>query len=430
MFPSQDLDILTSMVLTTEIPRVVICFSAAIKTMRELMQGVLEYAKANGPWALHILAGRNLEQKLPDLVEWGCNGLIGNLSDEQFVDMKIPADIPLILNGRASNEDDRPVDYPSNTIGLIECDNVPIGRAAAEFFLSKGFTAFAYVGDVNRPQWSIRRGEVFARCVAARGFECHHYTLPPISVARNAVREQRTLARWLDALPKPIALFAANDTRARQVVNLCLENGIAVPQEISILSCDNDELLCESCVPSLSSIKMNPFQAGYEAASLLDRAMHEGFRRRHRPIRVTYTLDSIVSRLSTADLRVKDPLVERALTCIRLNSAADFSVGDLAEKLKVSRRLLEMRFRKVLDSTVHNAIMSARLERVCEVLKSTRLPIQDIADRLHFSSASHLGIIFKRQFGTTPSRFRRELSGGERNDFRLMAGDSTTVSRI
>ena len=49
MFPSQDLDILTSMVLTTEIPRVVICFSAAIKTMRELMQGVLEYAFFNTP---------------------------------------------------------------------------------------------------------------------------------------------------------------------------------------------------------------------------------------------------------------------------------------------------------------------------------------------------------------------------------------------
>ena len=81
------------------------------------------------------------------------------------------------------------------------------------------------------------------------------------------------LAEWLHGLPKPLALLACNDMRGQQVVTVCEQSGIAVPDEVAVLGIDNDDVQCELCNPPLSSIDPNIEQISYEAAALLDRMM-------------------------------------------------------------------------------------------------------------------------------------------------------------
>ena len=397
--------------LVTTLPRVAVLLPTAIKTCREMLQGVLRYARQHGPWAIQIVEGRENEQKLLDLASWCCTGVIGNLNDRFFARRLPEFRLPVVLtnpSNTAGNGEHRwPRRHFRNIVGQVCCDDAPIGQAVAEHFLQRGFSSFGYVGEIHDAPWSSARGRAFAATVRKAGFICAWYRIPSESVKRDAGREHRLLGNWLSALPKPTALFVANDVRGRQVLDICLDAGISVPQELAVLSCDNDELICETTTPQLSSVRMDPEQAGFKAAELLARAMRGELDRRET-VRITYGFAGIVTRQSSLSLHAQDPLVERALSFIRLNASAAFSVGDLAESLHVSRRLLELHFRDVLKTTVRDEIMRARMERVKSLLRDASDSVESIAATCGFASASHLCSVFKRRTGVTPFTFRRK----------------------
>ena len=297
-----------------------------------------------------------------------------------------------------------------SVVGVVSCDNAPIGTAAARYFLARGMHHFAFVGEVNGAVWSDERRQAFADALRAAGHTCAVYAVPSAQLRRDAARERRCLATWIAALPKPIALFASNDIRGRQVLDACREAHVDVPTDVSVLSCDNDELYCETSVPQLSSVQMNPEQAGFEAAAFLDRIMRGGMRRPRTPHGITYTITDIVTRYSTETASCSDPVVERALALVRQHAGPTLTVADLARRIGVSRRLLELRFRNVLGRTVHAEIQHARLERAKKLLHTTSTSVEQIAATCGFASSSHLGSVFRRLVGTTPSAFRRKGS--------------------
>jgi len=86
-----------------------------------------------------------------------------------------------------------------------------------------------------------------------------------------------------------------------------------VPQEIAVLGVDNDELICETTQPRLSSIQMNTEQAGFEAARVLDRMMRRNPRGTTRQTVIAFGFSQVVTRRSTEPLQIADPLVARAI---------------------------------------------------------------------------------------------------------------------
>lgn len=63
------------------------------------------------------------------------------------------------------------------------------------------------------------------------------------------------LCAMIDALPKPAGILVAYDDRALAVVAACEAIGAAVPRDVSILSVNDDAILCDNIVPTLSSIR-------------------------------------------------------------------------------------------------------------------------------------------------------------------------------
>ena len=45
-------------------PQVALLLPTSIKTCRELLRGILQFVHLHGPWAVHIIEGREGEQKL------------------------------------------------------------------------------------------------------------------------------------------------------------------------------------------------------------------------------------------------------------------------------------------------------------------------------------------------------------------------------
>ena len=79
--------------------------------------------------------------------------------------------------------------------------------------------------------------------------------------------------RWLERLPKPVAILAANDIPARELADTCRRFGLRVPDDVALLGVDNDDLECGLTSPPLSSVATPARRIGYEAARLLDELM-------------------------------------------------------------------------------------------------------------------------------------------------------------
>jgi LacI family transcriptional regulator len=217
------------------------------------------------------------------------------------------------------------------------------------------------------------------------------------------------LEEWVASLPQPCAVFAANDTRARHILWACTTSGMDVPQEISVLGVDDDELFCHMNPVATSSVAPAWEHIGHRAAAVLDAvagdplAYPDDYREEVLPGQVTV-------RQSTDYVAVEDPLVARAMALIKRECGQPIKVYDLARQLGVSRRTLERRFETALQAPVRTVIVSARLERAYQLLARTRLPIGEIAARTGFSMHSRFDEAFRKRYGCTPSHVRRGLA--------------------
>jgi len=237
--------------------------------------------------------------------------------------------------------------------------------------------------------------------------ECPFYgtTFEAGAGARTAWHtRQQGLFRWLKKLPKPVAIVTWITEQGREVINACRRAGLLVPEQVAVLAADNDELLCEACVPSLSGIALTSERVGHEAAAMLDRLMH-GARPRKRPLLIAPT--GVVARQSTDTLAVGDPDLAAALSFIRSHATDPIQVGDVLRAVAVSRRWLERRFREILGRGPGAEIRRVRLARAKMLLAETEMPVPQVAARCGFGSREYLANVFKSQTGLSPRQYRR-----------------------
>ena len=383
--------IMKHMSFTSRPPLVAVRLPTEWKTCREVLQGVMRYAHEHGSWALQLIDMNTSSRRL--LADRRYTGFIGTCLDRpSLMDKLAQSGMPVILM------DETPL------TGAISCDGRQFGIVAADFFIARGFRNFAFVGNVNSPEWSEERRIAFADRLAESGFSCCEYPKLPSSLRRDSEQEESYLVSWLERLPRPTGLFVVNDARGLQVLNACHVAGISVPQDVAVLSCDNDEIICESSLPPLSSFQMTTVAAGYEAARALDDIIRNG--PRNEPVIIRYGLQNLVERSSTILIRNSDILVERAMTFIRLNFSQKVTVQRLAKEMNISRRSLEMRFRRATGRTLHDELMRVRAMSALTLLRTSKRSVEDIAQTCGFSSASHLGTACKSMFGHCPSTLR------------------------
>lgn len=385
-----------------KIPQVAVLLPTSVKVSRDMRRGILQYVYRHGPWGLHIIEGRRGEQKLVRMEEWGCTGIIGRLYTPELVRVASRVDIPQVLvepEGLSLRSN-----HSLARHSIVRSDTAAVGRMAADYFLNRKFVHYAYVGEVQGVGWSVKRGEAFAAVVRKAGFDCHVYGALSREEQKDAGLERNRLCEWLRDLPKPAALLAAMDNRGRQVMDACAWAGINVPREIAVLGVDNDDDLCETTTPPMSSILLDAERASYEAAQHLDDLMRHATRRRKV---IIYGPARVVSRRSTETTQIADIVVVRALEFIALNACSGIGVPDVVHHVQASRRLTEIRFREVLGRTILEEIQRIRMERVCTLLKETNLPISEITSNCGFESESHLGVVFRRCHGCTMRDFRK-----------------------
>ena len=370
---------------------------------RQILEGILAYGREHGPWQFHFETGNRYEQGLGKGRRWGCTGIIAMLREhsqlEELIDTKIPAVfINPPFNEEAKNS------MPPKWATFVNRNQENVGATAAEYFLSRGYRNFAFVGTplIKAAEWCERRLDGFRSRLKKEGLDSTAFNASTREVSSDFDMESTELTEWLKSLPPQTALYAAWDRRALQVMGLCLDAGISVPGSISILGTDNDEVLCESFSPSLSSISLDGRNAGILCAQLLDAHMQK---RKVEPL-VDLAFPRVVTRQSTDEMQVPDRFVAKALTIVRRDLSERHTISKLAMAVGVSKRTLEMKANLVLGTTLKAEIEKIRLNEAVRMISNSDLSIQSVAEKCGFCCASHLNTRFKAVFGHNPSVFR------------------------
>jgi LacI family transcriptional regulator len=388
--------------LVRKVPLVLLLLETSNKINRDRIQGVLRYERLFGPWRLHIVEGKRFEQPVRDICALGVNGILAGTTLTELLPDITRTRMPLVFF-------DAQQPYKKGQKSLLKystvtCDNRAVGRFGAEFLLEQGFTNFAYVDDIWDSLWSKARAEGFCQRLVETGVQSQIYRVASQKARDDWGIDQKTLAKWLKELPKPVGILAASDTRGRQILDTCQMADIGVPDEVAVLGVDNDELICSTTNPPMSSILRDTEGSGYLAAELLDHLMRGKTRKK---VNLSYGSVRVVERLSTERFQFSDRLALKAVEFIRINSGIGMNVSDVVKRLGVSRRLAEMRFRQATGLSIHEEIQKARLAQVCRLLRETDLPIGRITDQCGFVTESYLGLIFRRHFQMSMREYRR-----------------------
>ncbi len=85
-----------------------------------------------------------------------------------------------------------------------------------------------------------------------------------------------------------------------------------------------------------------------------------------------------------------------------------WALPDLAREIGLSRFHLWRAFKQSTGITPYAFRAKRRLEKSCDLLRSSGRSLTEIAMECGFGSSSHFTTAFKRAFGTTPTDFRRQ----------------------
>jgi AraC-like DNA-binding protein/mannose-6-phosphate isomerase-like protein (cupin superfamily) len=103
---------------------------------------------------------------------------------------------------------------------------------------------------------------------------------------------------------------------------------------------------------------------------------------------------------------VGDAQLSAALTAILDNPAEPHTVESLAKLAAMSRSSFSDRFSRAFGRPAIDLLREVRLRRGAQLLRSTDLPVQTVAEKVGFASRSHFSRSFAAMYGTDPSGYR------------------------
>jgi len=366
---------------------------------RNFFAGVLRYARQKYDWRVHIV--QSAEFTAEAVRKYAAEGLDGIITTElenpkirAFLDRST---VPLVA---ITSRENRLASRQSN-LTYVNVDEFRIGSDAAAYFDTLGnFMTYAYVRHSSQPYKTMpqEKSKGFRAAILASGRKLHTFDDPDADLSE--------LAAWLQGLPKPVALYTGRDSCALKVLNACHLTNLRIPQQVSILGTDNDELCCMSSNPPLSSMTIGTEDEGYAAAAELEKLLNGRHRNKVHEV-ICPTTNEVIERGSTASVKPATELIRRALVYIESHLREPLSVPTIVNALGVSRRLLELRFREILGESIGATILRLRLERLSGELQKTAGPMSKICRSCGFKNLAYAKAAFKRRFGMTMGDWRR-----------------------
>ena len=229
-------------------------------------------------------------------------------------------------------------------------------------------------------------------CVAGSGFVSCHQTQRKVATGQAAILPPRVGHSYLASQAKPWTIYWAH------------AKGTMVNEWVSILACNGWPTVlpvadCPSFVAAFRGI-IHVMEAGcshhamVSAAGLFAGLLGHLMANQICPVPQAVPSESAVSRLS------------RVIRAIDREPAQTLSVSQLAESAQLSPSHFSALFRQKTGHSVLNYVIRRRLILAGQLLRSTDLPIKQIAFRCGYEDPLYFSRAFCRVMGVSPSQHR------------------------
>ncbi|HWX20773.1 MAG TPA: DNA-binding transcriptional regulator [Candidatus Binatia bacterium] len=394
-----------------EVPlRVAVLIESSRAYGRGLLLGVAKYVHEFSHWQVYSHE-RELQSTLPRWLDgWKGHGVIARIEGAAMAQAIRRLRVPVVDLRRIGTG----ADFPA-----LHTDEHAVVRLVLEHFLERGFQHFAFWG-FEGADYSERRELLLREHLAKRKKGLHVYS-PTLRARKSWTIEYEQLepkleqsgVRWLQSLPKPIAVMACNDIAGLQVLEVCRLAALRVPDQVAVIGVDNDEVLCQLADPPLTSVAPDTVRIGYEAAVLLDEMM-AGKRPQHTDRYIEPI--GIVPRRSTDTLVIPHPGAAQALSFLRRHFREPITLKDLDSELPISLRSIQDAFKKHVGRSLHQELDRLRATFAKDLLREFSVKLQTVAVQCGFSNPRHFRRTFLRETGQTPQQYRREFKVSARSN--------------
>jgi len=377
---------------------VLVILDLSYQSAREQLAGIYHFQQTQGNWDISLIPSNDprFQPAILQSISGNVDGAIVKIGSAlDMTPIRLSKRLPLVILEKPPREQIKAFKVPNRPFAVIGIDNCKVGAMAADYLSHLGnFASYLFIHDPNDNEWSRLRGSSF----------------------QNAMRKQRHRVKILSledfesrltTIETPMAIFTAFDLLSTNVLKICRKANMSIPDDAVILGVDNDSSLCENTVPTLSSIRLAHENLGHAAAKALDALMNG---KRTRANEELPPLDVIV-RNSTTYLPPARLLVDRASRIIKERGTKGIHVADIARQLGVSTSLLKLRFQQAHNCSLRDALVATRLDEVKRLLKTSDYPVGQIAKMCGFSSSVVLNHLFKKKFGTSPGKWRKNGQG-------------------
>lgn len=227
----------------------------------EAIQGISHYCNGR-QYMTTIVTGQDKAEILDAVRSMSRSGKVDGFiilyskKDDPVIDYLFNEGLLYILIGKATQ-------YTNQTI-YIDNDNLLAGREAAEYLYQLGHRRIAYLGSDSSLMFSADLKAGYQLALASHQLPVRpEYCVEVKNVSENNEEAIRGLLMQKD---RPTAILVSDDILAVSLERVCLENHLAIPEDLSIISFNNS-LFARLTSPQLTSIDIGAGQLGSEAAS-------------------------------------------------------------------------------------------------------------------------------------------------------------------
>jgi len=227
----------------------------------EAIQGISHYCNGR-QYMTTIVTGQDEAEILNAVRSMSRSGKVDGFiilyskKEDPVIDYLFNEGLLYILIGKATQ-------YTNQTI-YIDNDNLLAGREATEYLYQLGHRRIAYLGSDSSLMFSADRKAGYQLALASHQLPVRpEYCVEVKNVSENNEEAIRGLLMQKD---RPTAILVSDDILAVSLERVCLENHLAIPEDLSIISFNNS-LFARLTSPQLTSIDIGAGQLGSEAAS-------------------------------------------------------------------------------------------------------------------------------------------------------------------
>ena len=382
--------------------KVVLLFNANNIYDRQILKGIGDFLKLNNiHWNIYISETLRYDKKASFHLD--CDGIIANFDDPDIEDLLTKVDIPIIGVGSSYHDD---FSYPK--VPYVAADNYAIMESAFNHLCDKGIHQFAFysIPPTRYCRWAGVREKIFEKILTQKGYQGVIYQGMTTSLD-NWQESLDKLSKWLLSLPVNTGIIAVNDARAHHILQACDIVGLKIPEELCLIGIDNEEVINNLSMVSLSTVKQGTEEMGFNAASLLHKRLTKG-KVSTSPLLIEPK--KIIARRSTDYRSIQDPYVIQAMHYIRKYACKGIKVEQVISDMQISRSNLEIRFKESLGKTIHSVIHEEKFNRAKYLLIESSLSIQAISQQCGYPSVQYFYFLFKKFYAMTPKDFRSKFT--------------------